>query len=170
MKNLWMVMLGGRHAKANTEVHDVVFAIGATVDDTYDQLKDAWFAEQKGLHIDAWAKVFGASGLEYDYRIEFHDFPTVQKTEKLWLINLGGYDADTFGELHRYILVVADCASEAKKIGKLHYEKSWQKPHTDRVIDVDDCIEIQKVQGQYLHLVKGDYPNTIWQNTYVIIN
>lgn len=28
MPSLYMVMLGGRHARANTEVHDVVFAIG----------------------------------------------------------------------------------------------------------------------------------------------
>jgi hypothetical protein len=27
MPNLFMVMLGGRHARANTEVHDVVFAV-----------------------------------------------------------------------------------------------------------------------------------------------
>ena len=34
-----MVMLGGRHAHANTEVHDVVFAIAETLEDSYSQLK-----------------------------------------------------------------------------------------------------------------------------------
>jgi translation initiation factor IF-3 len=39
MPNLFMVMLGGRHARANTEVHDVVFAVGDSLEDTYTQLK-----------------------------------------------------------------------------------------------------------------------------------
>lgn len=53
MQSLFMVMLGGRHAKANTEVHDVVMAIGETLPEIMPQLKQAWFGELKGLHIDA---------------------------------------------------------------------------------------------------------------------
>ncbi len=53
MPSLFMVMLGGRHARANTEVHDVVFAVADSLEDSYPQLKNAWFGEQKGLHIDA---------------------------------------------------------------------------------------------------------------------
>ncbi len=30
MPSLFMVMLGGRHARANTEVHDIVMAVGDT--------------------------------------------------------------------------------------------------------------------------------------------
>ena len=56
MPNLFMVMLGGRHARANTEVHDVVFAVADSLEESYPQLKNAWFGEQKGLHIDAWMK------------------------------------------------------------------------------------------------------------------
>ncbi len=55
MPSLFMVMLGGRHAKANTEVHDVVMAIGHSLSELTPQLKQAWFGELKGLHIDAWA-------------------------------------------------------------------------------------------------------------------
>ena len=53
MLSLFIVMLGGRHARANTEVHDVVLAVGDSLEDVYPQLKNAWFGEQKGLHIDA---------------------------------------------------------------------------------------------------------------------
>ena len=59
MPNLFMVMLGGRHARANTEIHDVVFAVADSLEDSYPQLKNAWFGEQKGLHIDAWTQVNG---------------------------------------------------------------------------------------------------------------
>ena len=54
MPSLFMVMLGGRHARANTEVHDVVMAVGDTLEEVYPQLKQAWFGEAQGLHIDAW--------------------------------------------------------------------------------------------------------------------
>jgi hypothetical protein len=59
MPSLFMVMLGGRHARANTEVHDVVFAVADSLEESYPQLKNAWFGEQKGLHIDAWMQVNG---------------------------------------------------------------------------------------------------------------
>ena len=45
MPSLFMVMLGGRHARANTEVHDVVFAVADSLEESYPQLKNAWFGE-----------------------------------------------------------------------------------------------------------------------------
>ncbi len=57
MSSLFIVMLGGRHARANTEVHDVVLAVGDTLEEIYPQLKNAWFGEQQGLHINAWQKL-----------------------------------------------------------------------------------------------------------------
>ena len=53
MPSLFIVMLGGRHERANTEVHDVVLAVGDALEETFSQLKQAWFAEPNGLHIDA---------------------------------------------------------------------------------------------------------------------
>ncbi len=41
MPNLFIVMLGGRHARAITEVPDVVLAIAESLEDTYTQLKNA---------------------------------------------------------------------------------------------------------------------------------
>jgi hypothetical protein len=41
---LLAVYLGGRAAKCNTELHDVVFAVGPSIESTYDQLLDKWFA------------------------------------------------------------------------------------------------------------------------------
>ena len=149
MPNLFMVMLGGRHARANTEVHDVVFAVADSLEESYPQLKNAWFSEQKGLHIDAWMQVEG---------------------EKLWLINLGGYDTREFGELHRYVLVVAPHAAEAKQLGKQYFDQKWQKQHTDRVLDVDGCIAIDCVHGRYVALVEAEFDANTWENTYLMLN
>ena len=169
MSNLFMVMLGGRHARANTEVHDVVLAVGEELEETYPQLRNAWFAEQKGLHIDAWAKINGVAFEGQKYQLQFANAQPNQSSQKLFLINLGGYDTNEFGELHRYVLVVAQNAMVAKQKGKAYFAQHWQKQHTDRVLDVDDCIAIDHVHGRYVELVSGEFQPNHWENTYITI-
>ena len=88
----------------------------------------------------------------------------------MWLINLGGYDTREFGELHRYVLVVAPNAVEAKQLGKQHFDQKWKKQHTDRVLDVDDCIAIDCIHGRYVALVEAEFDANIWENTYLMLN
>jgi len=170
MPSLFIVMLGGRHARANTEVHDVVLAIGDSLEDVYPQLKNAWFGEQKGLHIDAWAQIYGVAFEGKNYQIQFTDAAPNQADQKLYLLNLGGYDAGEFGELHRYVLVVAQNAMVAKQRGKAYFAQHWQKQHTDRVLDVDDCIAIDQVHGRYVQLIEGEFSGNQWENTYLMLN
>jgi len=169
MPSLFMVMLGGRHAKATTEVHDVVMAIGETLPEVMPQLKQAWFGELKGLHIDAWAQFSGVQSQGMKYQIHFSDAAPSVSDEKLYLINLGGYVPNIFGELHSYHFVVAKDSRSAKQLGKQYIEQHWHKPHTDRVVDVDDCIAIDHVAGRYIQLVQGEFNPTIWENTYLTI-
>jgi len=170
MPSLFIVMLGGRHARANTEVHDVVLAVGDSLEEVYPQLKNAWFGEQKGLHIDAWAQVYGVAFEGKNYQIQFTDAAPNQADQKLYLLNLGGYDAGEFGELHRYVLVLAQNAMVAKQRGKAHFAQHWQKQHTDRVLDVDDCIAIDQVHGRYVQLIEGEFSGNQWENTYLMLN
>lgn len=169
MSSLFVVMLGGRHAKANTEVHDVVLAVGERLEATYPQLKQAWFGEAQGLHIDAWAQLYGVEFEGKSYQIHFSHAQPNQAEPKLWLINLGGYDAREFGELHRYVLVVAQNAIVAKQKGKAYFAQHWQKQHTDRVLEVDDCLAIDCVEGRYIQLIEGDFTGNRWENTYLNI-
>ena len=170
MPSLFIVMLGGRHARANTEVHDVVLAVGETLQEVYPQLKNAWFGEQKGLHIDAWAQINGIKFEGKQYQIQFSDAAPNSSSEHLFLINLGGYDAQEFGELHRYVLVVAQNAMLAKQRGKAYFAKHWQKQHTDRILDVDDCIVIDHIHGRYVELVEGQFSANLWENTYLMLD
>ena len=170
MPNLFIVMLGGRHARANTEVHDVVLAVGDSLEEIYPQLKTAWFGEQKGLHIDAWARINGVEFEGIQYQIHFSNAQPNSSEQKLFLINLGGYDAREFGELHRYILVVAQNAMLAKQRGKAYFAQHWQKQHTDRVLDVDDCIAIDQIHGRYVQLVEGEFSGNSWENTYLMLS
>ena len=170
MPSLFIVMLGGRHARANTEVHDVVLAVGGSLEEVYPQLKNAWFGEQKGLHIDAWAQIYGVAFEGKNYQIQFTDAAPNQADQKLYLLNLGGYDAGEFGELHRYVLVLAQNAMVAKQRGKAYFAQHWQKQHTDRVLDVDDCIAIDQVHGRYVQLIEGGFSGNQWENTYLMLN
>ena len=170
MSALFVVMLGGRHPRANIEVHDIAITLGDTLEDTYPHLKQAWFGDASALHIDAWWKVQGVTFEDRSYRIEFTHTQPQADDLKLYLINLGGYVAAEFGEQHRYVLVVAKNAQQAKQQGKQHYGRDWQKQHVDRVVDVDDCIEIDHVQGRYVQLVESDYEQNHWENCYIILS
>lgn len=170
MSYLFLVMLGGRHSRANTEVHDVVAVCGDCLEDTYPQLRQAWFAEQKGLHIDAWMKINSVESEGQFYQVSLSSTTPEANAPKLFLINLGGYDAREFGELHRYLLVVAHDATQAKQRGKQYFDHNWQKPHTDRVLEVDDCIALEQVENRYVHLTLTTHQENEWQNTYLLLN
>lgn len=163
-------MLGGRHKNAFTEVHDVVMAVGSSLEDVYPQLKQVWFAESKGLHIDAWSEIHGVSHEGQHYQIQFSNTQPRPSDLKLYLINLGGYHPDQFGELHRYSLVVAENPAMAKRYSKAQFAEQWQKQHVDAVIDVDDCFEIDQIQGRYVYLVEADYQPTYWENCYIVLS
>lgn len=162
---LYVVMLGGRHPRANIEVHDVVFAWAPTLEETYPQLRDAWFGSAKGVHIDAWMEVEGVNG----FRVEVSSTAPGPGSPRLYLINLGGYDPSVFGEDHRYLLVVARDKNEARREGKARMRAGWLQPHTDAVMDVDDCLPIDLVAGRYVHLVEGPHRAVVHRNRYIVI-
>ena len=62
--SLFLVVLGGREKGVHIELHDVRWAIGNKIEDTYDQLRSQWFGIQKGLHIDSYMKVLYVDGYE----------------------------------------------------------------------------------------------------------
>ena len=108
---LFVVMLGGRHARANIELHDVVFAIAPSIEQTHEQLRQQWFGELAGLHIDSWMTVDGVE----QWQVRLSAEPQADGLPKLYFVNLGGYVNGEFGEAHHNLLVVADDAAEAKR-------------------------------------------------------
>lgn len=53
MLKLFAVTLGGRADRCNIELHDVVFVVGHSLEETYSSLIDKWFGNKKRLHIDS---------------------------------------------------------------------------------------------------------------------
>lgn len=162
---LFVVMLGGKHPRAKIEVHDVVFAIADSLEATYPQLRQGWFGNPAGLHIDAWMCVDGVEG----WKVELSPLAPLPGSPRLYFINLGGYEANTFGEAHHYLLVVAQDKNQAKSRAKQHMLKHWQQAHTDALLDVDDCLPIDQVSGRYIHLVEGEHRGVIQHNDYIVI-
>lgn len=162
---LYVVMLGGRHPKANIEVHDVVFAWASSLEEAYPQLRDAWFGSAKGLHIDSWMEVEGVEG----WRIEASSLAPGPGAKHLYLLNLGGYERQVFGEAHDYQLVVASDKNEARRLGKARMPAQWLQSHTDAVIDIDDCLPIDLVAGRYLYLVEGAHRPVKHFSRYIVL-
>ena len=162
---LYIVMLGGRHPRASIEVHDVVFVQGSALAPLYPDLRRAWFGSPKGLHIDSWLEVDGIDG----YRVAFSQAAPAPGAPRLFFLNLGGYEPHTFGEAHRYVLLVAPDKATAKRLGKRHMASSWFKPHTDAVLDVDDCLPIDHVGGRYVHLVEDAHRGIAQYSDYILL-
>ena len=53
---LFLVVLGGRAKKANKELHVVRGVVGSRIEDTFDLLRNDWFGNIEGLHIDSYKK------------------------------------------------------------------------------------------------------------------
>ena len=118
---LYLVVVGGRIAKANIEVHDVRWVIGSKIEDTFDDLRKGWFGSIDGLHIDSYKQIYSVDG--YKIKIKKSQIKKstskfikeVNNNKKLWFINLGGYDPKSMQEKHEFGLLVASTASDAKK-------------------------------------------------------
>ena len=144
---LFAVYLGGRAPKCNTELHDVVFVAGETIESTYERLMDKWFGNPLRVHLDSWIELQIIDG----HRVVLRPGPSGQN-EKLFFVNMGGYRPGEFTELHANAFVVAGDEREVKERAKRDLLRGAQSVHTDDLYDVDDCLEISEVDGHHIHL------------------
>ncbi len=140
MKKLFAVCLGGRAEKCNTELHDIVFAIGETIEDTYEQLMEKWFGTPVGLHLDSWVELSTVDGHKITVAEDLGE-DGIASGPRLYFVNLGAYEPGLFGELHANIFVVAEHPGDAKTRAKTLLHKSLPVPvHTDDFHAVEDCL------------------------------
>jgi hypothetical protein len=134
---LFMFYVGGECGNSNVELHDVRFSIGQTPEDCFDDLRRQWWGEPKSLHLDSWGAVEQADG----YDVVLVKAPPDDAQEKLFFVNLGGYDSALFGELHKNVLIVAGDAESAKDKAKAQVNH-WQKPHRDRLFEIEKALDV----------------------------
>jgi len=146
---LFAVYIGGEHPRANIELHDMRFVIGRTLSETYDELRRQWWGTPESLHVDAWAEITHADG--YDVQLEPEPFAG---RERLYYVNLGGYDRAEFLEKHRNVFVVARTMAEAKTRA-LAENRGWEQLHRDEQYEAEQMFSLADVaceQRLYIHL------------------
>jgi hypothetical protein len=150
---LFAVYLGGRAPRCNTELHDVVFVTGSTIEDTYDQLLAKWFGSPQGLHLDSWTEIDVVDG----YRVSLSATAPVNPSETLFFVNLGAYGTEDFTEYHSNRFVVAANAAEAKAHATRELSRAGLSGvHKDYLHEVDDCIQVATVDALHVVLTKTD--------------
>lgn len=151
---LFAFYIGGATETSLIELHDVRFVAAASLDDAIAKIKDTWWGTAKSLHLDCWGELTSADG----YNITLRDTPYTGE-DKLWFVNLGGYDPADFNELHQNVFVVAPTASKAQ-VRALKQAPTWQSRHRDYVHEIENLHEIGTFlpQGWYIHLEKTDAP------------
>ena len=93
---LYLVVLGGKANKANVELHDVRWVVGSKIEDTFDVLRNDWFGNFEGLHIDSYKKINYVDGYKITLKnIENKEFKknkkflNVSNTKiNLWFVNM----------------------------------------------------------------------------------
>jgi len=151
---LFLVVLGGRLPQAQIELHDVRFVVGRTIDDTLPALRRQWFGARRGLHLDSWMAVRWVDG----HRVELRNEPFAGE-QRLWFVNVGGYDPQQLAEQHAFGLVVARSAQAAKAAALRRMLPGLEQRHKDDLHGVaeaagalaaaadervDDCLDVQQ--------------------------
>jgi hypothetical protein len=144
---LFAIYIGGTLPRANIEVHDMRFVVAASITETYEELKRQWWGTPNSLHVDCWAQIDHADG--YDIVLRPEPF---YGAERLFYVNLGGYDHVEFTEQHKNMFVVASSAAQAKARA-LKSIPNWRGPHRDALYEADQAFSLHEgVEGQRLHL------------------
>lgn len=147
MKKIFSIYLGGYAPKCLVEVHDMVFAVGCSFDEILPQLKDKWFLNHfDRFHYDGYQDLSVVDG----HRIQLQDAPS-DSPIKLFYVHLGAYDQNQLNELHKNCFVVASSIAEAKSKARASWT-SVDQPHKDVQCDVESLIQIDEVDGLFLHL------------------
>lgn len=138
---LFMFYVGGNCGTSNVELHDVRFSIGTAAEDCYADLRRQWWGDPKSLHLDSWGAVEQADG--YDIAVVRDE---ARNANRLFFVNLGGYDRNEFGELHKNLLLVAPDAQAAKAKALAQIE-DWFLPHKDRIFEVEKAVDLSAFAG-----------------------
>lgn len=142
---LFMILLGCKPKGRHTEQHDIFFAIANEVRELVPAINAFWPEANGKIHLDAYRIVNHVNG----YKVEVAEKNSkVAPINRLFFMNLGGYQSNVFEELHYKMLIVAGEKSEAIKNAKeSQFFNQYFSPHIDDKygVDVDDIFEIEEV-------------------------
>jgi len=141
---LFVVIVGGEVEGCHVELHDTRFVPGERIEDCHEALKAQWWGKPESLHVDAWGPLEWADGYDVSV-VRASEAP--DDLQRLWFLNLGGYDPLRFEELHRNFFMVAPDWRSAKTRA-IAEVKDWVSPHKDYAFDVDRAIDVTGALGE----------------------
>ena len=150
---LFAFYIGGRMKNCLVEVHDVRVCIGDSIEACYPQLRDGWWGVRSSLHLDCWGELNQVDG----YDIVLSGTPN-DSGLRLWFVNLGGYEAGAFNELHKNVFVVAVSEQAAKAKALKMADALWTQKHRDGLFEVETLVNVADLfTGPYhIRLTKAD--------------
>jgi hypothetical protein len=146
---LFAIYIGGEHPRANIEVHDMRFVVAPTIEETWDDLRAQWWGRPGSLHVDCWSEIDRADG----YAVSLETRPS-EGAERLYYVNLGGYDGVDFAEKHRNVFVVAETLAGAKARA-ITRAAGWDEPHRDDLYEAEQAFALDAAalaRRLYIHL------------------
>ncbi|MFN3877523.1 MAG: DUF1543 domain-containing protein [Brevundimonas sp.] len=144
---LFAIYIGGEHPAANIEVHDMRFVAAPSIEATYETLLAQWWGREGTLHIDCWSEISQADGYEISLLPERYE-----GKDKLYYVNLGGYDGVAFAEQHRNVFVVADSLHGAKARA-IKQATGWTDAHRDEMYEAEQAFALDDAaQAERLHI------------------
>jgi len=146
--SLFLVVLGGRLPGVHIELHDVRFVAGATIEATLPQLRRQWFGARRGLHLDSWMVVRFVDG----FRVELREEPFAGP-ERLWFVNMGGYDPSQLAEQHAFGVFVAASPQAARAAARRQLLPEAQERHKDDLHGVEEVLGGEGSQRWAVHLI-----------------
>lgn len=152
---LFAVFVGGKHARANIELHDIRFVVGETLEATIPQLRAAWWGKPSSLHIDGYAELTEVDSWQVDV---FQGVAPEGASRALWFVNIGGYTPEVFGEQHSYLFLAGEDKAKVWTRARAA-SPQWSGRHKDNFMSVDEIVEINGLLGEAWH-VRLDRPAT----------
>lgn len=152
---LFVFYIGGDAPGSNIELHDFRIVVAPTMMDCIPELKKQWWGIPESLHLDCWGELKHADGYDIALRPE-----AAPDDNKLWFINLGGYQKTEFGELHKNVFVVAPREVKARA-NALKHILDWDGHHKDFQYEVEKIINLDSAvapHGLHIHLTPNDNP------------
>jgi hypothetical protein len=150
---LYMLLLGCKPPGRHTEQHDVFFSIGQSLASLKAEIIHFWPEAEGKIHVDAYREVNWVDGFRVRVALRGRDdVPAIDRKEKLFFINLGGYKKNEFEEYHYKMLSVGKekGAAVQKSLLTSFYLHTGFEGATSHVddkygIDVDDLYQIEDV-------------------------
>jgi hypothetical protein len=149
---LFMILLGCKPTGRHTEQHDVFFGMAYELKELVPEIEAFWPDAGK-IHIDAWREVTQVDGFRIKVSTK-SDSDRFRNPDynKLFFINLGGYQPNRFEEQHYFLLTVKENRTAAIKDAKQtmffksnHFGKAVSHIDDKYGIDVDEVYEIEEI-------------------------